>query len=43
VRARLEANGGLVLPATGEEYTQDLKAEIALTEKMMRTAKIEAQ
>ena len=43
VRAKLEANGGLVLPATGEEYTQDLKAEIALTEKMMRTAKIEAQ
>jgi len=43
VRARLEANGGMVLPATPEEYTQDLKAEVALTEKMMRTAKIEAQ
>lgn len=43
VRARLEVNGGMVVPANGEEYTEDLKAEIALTEKMMKAANIEAQ
>lgn len=42
-RARLEANGALVAPSSGEEYAENLKAEIALTEKMMKVAKIEAQ
>ena len=43
VRAKLEANGALVVPAPGAEYARDLAAEIALTEKMMRVAGIEAQ
>jgi tripartite-type tricarboxylate transporter receptor subunit TctC len=43
VRARLEANGGIVVPATGAEYAKDLQAEIALTEKMMRVTGIAAQ
>jgi tripartite-type tricarboxylate transporter receptor subunit TctC len=43
VRRKLEANGALVQPGTPEEYTQDLKAEVALTEKMMHTANIQAQ
>ena len=43
VRAKLEANGALVLPGTAEDYVQNLKEEVALTDQMMRTAKIEAQ
>ena len=43
VRTRLEANGGIVVPAAGPEYAKDLEAEIALTEKMMRVAGIAAQ
>lgn len=43
VRARLEAQGGLVSPSTPEEYADALRAEIAQTERMMRLAKIEPQ
>lgn len=43
VRARLEADGGTVVPAMGAEYAKDLEAEIGLTEKMMRVAGITAQ
>ena len=42
-RAKLEANGAMVVPGSAEEYVENLKAEIALTEKMMRAANIEAQ
>jgi tripartite-type tricarboxylate transporter receptor subunit TctC len=42
-RAKLETNGATVAPSSAEEYAENLKAEIALTEKMMRVAKIEAQ
>jgi tripartite-type tricarboxylate transporter receptor subunit TctC len=43
VRRRLEANGGMVAPASSEAYTEALRAEIAQTEKMMKLAKLEAQ
>jgi tripartite-type tricarboxylate transporter receptor subunit TctC len=43
VRAKLEANGSIVAPSTPQEYAENLKAEIANTEGMMRAAKIEAQ
>lgn len=43
VRARLEAQGGTVAPSTPEEYRDALMAEIGLTEKMMKSAKLEAQ
>ncbi len=43
LRARLEANGALVVPGSAEEYAENLRSEIALTEKMMRVANIEAQ
>ncbi len=43
VREALERIGGAVAPSSGEEYAQRLKEEIALTEKMMKVAKIEAQ
>ena len=43
VRARLEANGGSVAPASPEAYRDLLQAEIGLTEKMMKSAKLEAQ
>lgn len=43
VRARLEAQGGTVAPSTSEEYREALVAEIGLTEKMMKSAKLEAQ
>jgi tripartite-type tricarboxylate transporter receptor subunit TctC len=43
VRAKLEANGSLVLPSTAEEYAHNLQAEIALTEKMMKVARLEPQ
>lgn len=42
-RAKLEANGATVAPSTSVEYAENLKAEIALTEKMMRVANIEPQ
>jgi tripartite-type tricarboxylate transporter receptor subunit TctC len=43
VRAKLEANGSLVVPSTGEEFAHNLQAEIALIEKMMKVAKLEPQ
>lgn len=43
VRARLEANGGTVAPSTPEVYRDALQAEIGLTERMMKSAKLEAQ
>ena len=43
VRARLEANGSIVAPSTAQEYMDNLQAEIANTEAMMKAAKIEAQ
>jgi len=43
VRARLEAQGGTVAPSSPEEYRDALQAEIGLTERMMKSAKLEAQ
>ena len=43
VRARLEANGGNVAPSNPEAYRDALQAEIGLTERMMKSAKLEAQ
>jgi tripartite-type tricarboxylate transporter receptor subunit TctC len=43
VRAKLEANGSLVVPSSPEEYAQNLQAEIVLTEKMMKVVKLEPQ
>ena len=43
VREKLEANGVAVMPSTPEEFAQSLRAEIALTEKLMKVANIEAQ
>lgn len=43
VRAKLEANGGIVVASTPEDYARSLQSEIALTEKMMKTAGIAAQ
>ena len=43
VRAKVELLGGAIAPSTPEQYAEDLKAEIALTERMMRVAKLEAQ
>jgi len=43
VRARLEANGGTVAPSSPEEYRDAMQAEIGLTERMMKSAKLEAQ
>jgi hypothetical protein len=43
VKARLDALGGRTAPRTPEEYTAALRDEIALTEKLMAVAKLEAQ
>ena len=43
VREKLEAAGASVVPSTPEEFAQSLQAEIALTEKLMKAANIEAQ
>lgn len=43
VRAKLEANGGIVAPSTPQEYADSLRAEIGLTERMMKAARIEPQ
>ena len=43
VRQKLEASGGLVAPAGTEEYTEALQAEIGLTERMMKAARLQAQ
>lgn len=43
VRVKLEAQGGTVAPSTPEELRDALFAEIGLTERMMKAAKLEAQ
>lgn len=43
VRAKLEANGGIVVASTPEAYARSLQSEIALTEKMMKVAGIAPQ
>jgi tripartite-type tricarboxylate transporter receptor subunit TctC len=43
VRAKLEANGAAVVASSAQEYARNLQAEIALAERMMKVAKIEAQ
>jgi tripartite-type tricarboxylate transporter receptor subunit TctC len=43
VKTRLEAQGGSLAPSSPEEYRDALQAEIGLTEKMMKSAKLEAQ
>jgi tripartite-type tricarboxylate transporter receptor subunit TctC len=43
VRARLEAQGAAVAPSTPQEYRDALAAEIGLTEKMMKSARLEPQ
>lgn len=43
VRQKLEAQGGTVAPSTPEEWRDALLAEIGLTERMMKSAKLEAQ
>lgn len=43
LRAKLEAHSGIVSPSSPEAYAEDLKAEIAQAEQMMRTAHIEPQ
>lgn len=43
VRAKLEAQGGTVAPSSAGEYRDALFAEIGLTERMMKSAKLEAQ
>jgi tripartite-type tricarboxylate transporter receptor subunit TctC len=43
VRAKLEALGGMVAPSTSEEYRDALLAEIGITERLMKSAKLEAQ
>lgn len=41
VRAKLEANGGQAAPSTPEQYTEQLRAEIGLAERLMKAAKLE--
>lgn len=41
VRAKLEANGGLAAPSTPEQYTEQLRAEIGLAERLMKAARLE--
>lgn len=43
VRARLEAQGGMVAPSTPDEFRDALSAEIGLTERMMKSTRLEAQ
>ncbi|GAA4338665.1 tripartite tricarboxylate transporter substrate binding protein BugE [Variovorax defluvii] len=43
VRSKLEASGATVQASSSEEFSRSLKAEIGLTEKLMRAASIEAQ
>lgn len=43
VRTKLEAQGGQVAPLSPADYTEALKAEIATTERLMQSARIEAQ
>lgn len=41
VRAKLEINGGHAAPSTTDQYTELMRAEIGLAEKMMKAAKLE--
>ena len=43
VRQKLEAQGGTVAPSSPEELRDALQAEMGLTERMMKSAKLEAQ
>ena len=43
VRTKLEAQGGMVATSTSDEYRDALFAEIGITERMMKSAKLEAQ
>ena len=43
VRASIDAQGATVAPSSPEEYADAMRAEIALTEKMMKAARLEAQ
>jgi tripartite-type tricarboxylate transporter receptor subunit TctC len=43
VRTKLEASGATVAPSSSEVFARSLKEEIALTEKLMKAASIEAQ
>jgi tripartite-type tricarboxylate transporter receptor subunit TctC len=43
VRSKLEANGGVVSPSSPQEYADSLKSEIALTERLMKSARLEPQ
>lgn len=42
-RAKIEALGGQVAPSTPQEFADAIKAEIVVTEKMMKIAGLEAQ
>ena len=43
VKAKHDALGGRTTPSTPEEYAAALRVEIAMTEKPMAAAKLEAQ
>ena len=43
VRQKLEAQGGTVAPSSSEELRDALQSEMGLTERMMKSAKLEAQ
>jgi tripartite-type tricarboxylate transporter receptor subunit TctC len=43
VRARLEAQGGTAAPSLPEEFREALAAEIGVTERLMKAARLEAQ
>jgi tripartite-type tricarboxylate transporter receptor subunit TctC len=43
IKAKLEAQGGTVAPASPEDFRDALFAEIGQTERMMKSAKLEAQ
>ena len=43
VSSKLESTGATVLPSSPEEYVESLRAEIGMTEKLMKAAKIDAQ
>ena len=43
VRAKLEANGAVVVASKSVEYAQSLESEIVLTEKMMKAINVTAQ
>lgn len=43
VRATIDSQGATVAPSSPEEYTEAMRAEIALTERMMKAARLEPQ